>query len=87
VALDGGHCGVVVGLGRVLMIPGMVGKNIGRWLEEENLPNSVSKYGSHVEEIFACYEELKEKYGDEMKNMPLGAIGIYSFAQKIKMGL
>ncbi len=74
-------------LGRVLMIPGMVGKSIGEWLKNDNLPNSVSKYGSHVEEIFVCYEELREKYGDEMKNIPLGAVGIYSFAQKIKMGL
>lgn len=74
-------------LGRVLMIPGMVGKNIGKWLDEDNLPNSVSRYGSHLQEIFIYYEELKEKYGDEIEKMPLGAIGIYSFAQKIKVGL
>lgn len=69
------------------MIPALVGKNIGKWLEDDNLPRSVSKYGSHLQEIFVCYEELKEKYGDEIEKMPLGAIGIYSFAQKIKVGL
>ena len=31
-------------MGRGLMIPGMVGKNIGIWLKEGTLPNTVSKY-------------------------------------------
>jgi len=69
------------------MIPGMVGKNISKWLKENNLPKTVSKYGNTVEELFVCYEELKEKYGNEIKSIPLGAIGIYTFAQKIKVGL
>jgi len=33
------------------------------------------------------YEELKEKYGEEMKNIPLGAVGIYSYTERIKVGL
>jgi len=74
-------------MGRALMIPGMVGKNIGLWLEKGQLPKTVSKYGKTVEEIFVCYEELKEKYGEEIKAIPLGAIGIYTFCQKIKTGL
>jgi len=74
-------------LGRALMIPGMVGKNIGNWLKEGNLPPTVSAYGKEEKEIFVYYEELLEKYGKEMKNIPLGAIGIYSFAQKIRVGL
>jgi glutamate synthase domain-containing protein 2 len=74
-------------MGRALMIPGMVGKNIGKWLAEGNLPKTVSRYGDTIEEIFVSYEELKGKYGDEMKNIPLGAMGIYTFCQKLKVGL
>lgn len=74
-------------MGRGLMIPGFVGKNIGEWLKNKELPKTVSKYGSSVEEIFVCYEELKKKYGKEMKNIPLGALGIYTFSQKFKAGL
>lgn len=74
-------------MGRALMIPGMVGKNIGVWLKEGNLPKTVSRYGSTPEEIFICYEELLDKYGKDMKDIPLGAIGIYCFSQKIKVGL
>lgn len=74
-------------MGRALMIPGMVGKNIEKWLKEGDLPKTVSKYGTSPEEIFVTYEELKEKYGDEIKNIPLGAVAMYTFAQKIKVGL
>ena len=76
-------------MGRALMIPGMVGKNIGRWLagEDGGLPSTVSKHGATKEEIFVCYEELKEQFGSEMDNIPLGAVGIYTACQKLKVGL
>jgi glutamate synthase domain-containing protein 2 len=74
-------------LGRALMIPGMVGKNIGEWLRKGRLPKTVSQYGTTVEEIFVCYEELKDIYGDAVEDIPLGALGIYTFCQKIKVGL
>jgi len=75
-------------MGRALMIPGMVGKNIAKWLQDGKLPNTVSQFGSSPEEIFVCYEEVKQMVGaDEMKNIPLGAIGIFSYAQKLKVGL
>jgi glutamate synthase domain-containing protein 2 len=76
-------------MGRALMIPGMVGKNIGRWLngEDGGLPSTVSKYGATKEEIFVCYEDLKAKFGKEVNNFPLGAIGIYSAGEKLRVGL
>jgi glutamate synthase domain-containing protein 2 len=74
-------------MGRALMIPGMVGKNIGGWLERGELPPSVSKYGSQAEEIFVCYEELKARYGQEIEQIPLGAVGLYTYCQKFKTGM
>ena len=74
-------------MGRGLMIPGMVGKNIGNWLSEESLPKSVSKYGNSASEIFVAYAELAEKFGSKMKDIPLGAVGIYTYCQKFKVGL
>ena len=70
------------------MIPGMVGKNIQQWLKDGKLPNTVSQFGSTPEEIFVCYEDVKNIVGaGEMQNIPLGAVGIYSFGEKIKVGL
>ena len=74
-------------MGRGLMIPGMVGKNIAKWLEEDKLPKSVSKYGNEVSEIFVAHAELKEKFGSDIKDIPLGAIAIYTYCQKFKVGL
>jgi glutamate synthase domain-containing protein 2 len=75
-------------MGRALMIPGMVGKNIAQWIKDGKLPNTVSQFGTTPEEIFVCYEEVKDMVGpDEMKSLPLGALGVYSYAEKIRVGL
>jgi glutamate synthase domain-containing protein 2 len=74
-------------MGRALMIPGMVGKNIANWLKENKLPPTVSAYGTSEKEIFVYYEELLERFGKQMKDIPLGAVGIYSVVQKIRVGL
>jgi glutamate synthase domain-containing protein 2 len=74
-------------IGRAYMIPGMVGKNIGYWIKGKDLPQTVARYGKSPEEIFVYYDELAEKYGDRIQEIPLGAIGIYSFSQKLKVGL
>jgi glutamate synthase domain-containing protein 2 len=74
-------------MGRALMIPGMVGKNIQDWLAKGDLPKNVSKFGSKPEEIFVAYEELKAKYGNDFKDIPLGAVALYTYGQKFKTGL
>lgn len=75
-------------MGRALMIPGMVGKNIAQWLKEGKLPNTVSQFGATTEEIFVCYEDVKDIVGaDGMKDIPLGALGVYSYCEKIRVGL
>ena len=74
-------------MGRGLMIPGMVGKNIGEWVKNGALPATVSKYGKTLPELFVTYEELKEKYGKRFDEIPTGAIGIYTYAQRFRIGL
>jgi len=84
----GGPYTKAVCMGRALMIPGMVGKNIDKWIKEKDLPKTVSAYGSTVEEIFVCYEKVVEMVGKaEIKKIPLGAIGIVSFSDKLRIGL
>jgi glutamate synthase domain-containing protein 2 len=75
-------------MGRALMIPGMVGKNIAAWMKAGELPKTVSQFGDKVDEIFVCYEQVADMVGkDEMDNIPLGALGIFSYAQKLSVGL
>jgi glutamate synthase domain-containing protein 2 len=74
-------------LGRAIMIPAMVGKNIAMWMKEGRLPRTVSEYGSSVEEIFVSYETLKARFGSEIDELPLGAIGWYTYVDKLQVGL
>ena len=75
-------------IGRAMMIPGMVGKNIATWIKEGKLPNTVSQFGRTPEEIFVNYEDVANIVGaEEMKNIPLGAVGIYSYCEKLRVGL
>jgi glutamate synthase domain-containing protein 2 len=75
-------------MGRALMIPGMVGKNAEEWLKSGDLPKSLTQFGTKAEEIFVTYEEVADIVGkEEMKNIPLGAVGIYSYVQKLSVGL
>jgi len=76
-------------MGRALMIPGMVGKNIGYWLKGQGgeLPRTISRYGTKVEEIFVCYETIKAMYNSRTDEIPLGAIAIYTFVDKLRVGL
>jgi hypothetical protein len=85
-------------LGRAPMIAGFLGSNIegvfyperkatlnGNW---DVLPPSVTEYGKYPEEIFSLWENVKNKVGaKEMKNIPLGAIALCGYADKLACGL
>ena len=86
-ALGAPFCKAVC-MGRALMIPGMVGKNVALWMKNGGLPKTVSQYGQTPEEIFVCWEEVAGIVGkDEMRNIPLGAVGFYSYVEKLRVGL
>jgi len=76
-------------MGRAMMIPGMVGKNIQKWLADGGkLPKSVAEFGASPEQIFVTYETLVANYGRQaVEEMPLGAIALYSFVDKLRVGL
>ena len=74
-------------MGRAMMIPGMVGKNFEEWIATKKIPKEIRPFGTTKEELFVCYEELKGKYGADADAFPLGAIGVYSFSQKLRVGL
>lgn len=85
-------------MGRAIMIPGFLGSNIegalhperkvavsGNW---DSLPASFKEYGSSPQEIFAGYHDVQKKVGkDEMKNIPYGAIAMWTCADKLNAGL
>lgn len=88
----------LVCMGRAVMIPSFVGSNIEGVLKPERkeqvcgnwdkLPPSVAALGSSAEEIFGAYYAVQHKVGkDEMKNIPYGAIALYTLVDKLSAGL
>lgn len=74
-------------MGRALMIPAFVGKNIKKWVEEDKLPVEIKKYGDVPERIFITTEALKAKYGRDFAKIPWGAVAMYTFTDRLKLGL
>jgi glutamate synthase domain-containing protein 2 len=74
-------------MGRATMIPAMVGKNVGKWIEEGKLPKDIAKYGNSVEQIFEAAPELMERYGNRFAELPLGALAVYGYCDRISTGL
>ncbi len=86
-------------MGRAVMIPGFLGSNIegvlnparkeavcGHW---EKLPSAVTEIGgNNPEEIFAGYYDVQKKVGkNAMKDIPYGAIAVWTLADKLAAGL
>ena len=65
----------------------MVAKNIGKAVEAQTLPIYVERFGTTVDEIFVTSTELREKYGDRFNKLPVGAIGFYTYYQRVAQGL
>ncbi len=74
-------------MGRATMIPAMVGKNIQRWLSEGKLPAELKKYGESIETIFVSAEVLRERYGKAFAGLPAGAIAMFTFCDRLQLGL
>jgi len=76
-----------VGLCRATMAAAMSSQKIGQLLEEGKLPPHLQKYGTTKEELFWHMSELRGLYGDKVDTMSTGAIGAYSYLQRIAFGL
>jgi glutamate synthase domain-containing protein 2 len=88
----------LVCMGRALMIPAFLGSNIEGVIKPENkekvngnwdkLPKLIADMGNTPEQIFAGYAEIEKRVGkDEMKNIPYGAIAVWTLADKLGAGL
>jgi glutamate synthase domain-containing protein 2 len=65
----------------------MVAKNIGKSIEAQSLPVYIERFGTTVDEVFVSSTELRERYGDRFKKLPTGAIGVYTYYQRVAQGL
>ncbi len=83
----GGSFIQLVGIGRGAMAAAFAGHNVGKLIDNNSLPESLSKYGNTKKELFKGIRQLKEFYGQDALEIPAGAIGVYSFLDRVSTGL
>lgn len=76
-----------IGLCRASMTAAMTGKNIGERIKDGNIPKNLQKFGSTVDEIYHDLADLRSIYGKEADEFSLGAVGVFSYLNKIAFGL
>lgn len=78
----------MVGMARAAIAAAMVGKTIGRTIDEGQIPVYIERFGNTREEIFISANELCEKIGrDEYNRIPTGALGLYTYYERLAQGL
>ncbi len=76
-----------IGLCRAAMAAAMAGKEIGKMIKAGNVPKNLKRYGSSIEEIFGDLADLRTIYGKEANEFSPGAIGVFSYLNKIAFGV
>ena len=78
----------LVGMARGPIAAAMVGKTIGRAIDGGELPVYVERFGKTKEEIFVTAHDLRKELGDaEYDRIPAGAIGLYTYYERLAQGL
>jgi glutamate synthase domain-containing protein 2 len=73
-------------LGRAIMTAAMVGKTHGKLLAQK-LELEGRNLAEGYEGLFAVGSQLREKYGKDFAKLPAGAIGMYSYIDRLRQGL
>lgn len=78
----------LVGMARSPIAAAMVGKTIGKTIANGDIPVYVERFGKTKEEIFVTAETLRKELGDqEFEKVPTGAIGLYTYYERLAQGL
>jgi len=66
----------------------MVGKTIGRTIEQNQVPVYIERFGTSRDDIFVTSADLRKELGNkEFENLPTGAIGLYTYYERLAQGL
>jgi glutamate synthase domain-containing protein 2 len=78
----------LVGMARAPLAAAMVGKTIGKAIENLQLPVYIRRFGTKRDEIFVTSTFLRKELGDEeFEKIPAGAIGLYTYYERLAHGL
>ncbi|MFC1912090.1 FMN-binding glutamate synthase family protein [Chloroflexota bacterium] len=76
-----------ISMARGPLAAAMVGKTIGKRMTEKQVPVYIERFGVSPEEVFVTAPALKETFGSDFAKLPTGALGLYTYMQRIAQGL
>ena len=76
-----------IGMARSALTAAMVGKTVGEAIKNGKVPVEYKKCGDTVEQVFIAAAELKDMLGGSFASLPVGAIGVYSYFDRLAQGL
>ena len=80
--------GDAIGMARAPIAAAMVGKTIGRTIDDNQVPVYIERFGNSKDEIFVTASELRKELGDkEFEKLPTGALGLYTYYERLAQGL
>ncbi|MGQ9484785.1 MAG: FMN-binding glutamate synthase family protein [Desulfosoma sp.] len=85
IALGAPHVKAIC-LGRAILTAAMVGKTHGKLMAEKMAQKGRSLEDGYLS-LFAVGGLLKERFGNDFVKLPAGAIGIYSYIDRLRQGL
>ena len=78
----------LIGMARAPIAAAMVGKTLGRTIEAHQVPVYVERFGRTRDEVFVTSAHLRDMLGDdEFERLPTGAIGLYTYYERLAQGL
>jgi glutamate synthase domain-containing protein 2 len=77
----------IVGMARAPLCAAMVGKTIGKKIDENEIPVFIERFGSSKEDIFVTAATLKKEIGKDFDKVPTGALGLYTYVERLAQGL
>lgn len=77
----------MVAIGRGAMAAAMSAKNVGEMIEKGNIPPMYKSFGDSIDTIFKDAKYVKHLYSDVNAPITPGAIGLYSYIDRLNLGL
>ena len=78
----------LIGMARAPIAAAMVGKTIGKAINEQQIPVYIERFGNSKDEIFVTASHLRKELGEkEYEKLPTGAIGLYTYYERLAQGL
>jgi len=77
----------VITMARAPLAAAMVGKTIGKRMAEKQVPVYIERFGTTSEEVFITAPTLKARFGNDFERIPTGALGLYTYMERLAQGL